>query len=142
VFLNFSTENKQKNTFVIFRIAFQKMPYLFCYHGTQKNNKIYIKHNEKKQQTMSSLGEHFIALGRYSGLFRWIRPPAIWRNIAAAALASLAPAAQRVIAPPAAAGVSWRRLTSALFPLTRGAGEEGGFRGPILRILTGLLLVL
>jgi hypothetical protein len=89
---------------------------------------------------MSSLGEHFIALGRYSGLFRWIRPPAIRRNIAATALASLAPSAQRVVAPPAAS-VSWRRLTSALFPLTRGAGEEGGFRGPILRILTGLFLV-
>jgi hypothetical protein len=92
---------------------------------------------------MSSLGEHFIALGRYSGLFRWIRPPAIWRNIAAAALASLAPAAQRVVAPPAAASVSWRRLTSALVPLSGGgAGEEGGFRGPILRILTGLFPVL
>jgi hypothetical protein len=103
------------------------MPYLFRYHGTQKNNKIYIKHNEKKQQTMSSSGEHFIALGRYSGLFCRIRPPAIWRNVAAAALASLAPAAQRVVAPPAAS-VSWRRLTSALVPLSGGgAGEEGGF---------------
>jgi hypothetical protein len=82
---------------------------------------------------MSSSGEHFIALGRYSGLIRRIRPPAIWRNVASAALASLAPAAQRVVAPPGGS-VGRRRLTSALFPLTRGAGEEGGFRGPILRI--------
>jgi hypothetical protein len=40
-----------------------------------------------------------------------------------------------VVTPPAAASVSWRRLTSPLVPLSGGgAGEEGGFRGPILRI--------
>jgi hypothetical protein len=119
------------------------MPYLFRYHGTQKNNKIYIKHNEKKQQQTN-------VILRRTFHCSWTLQRTVLPDPAASDLAEFRPRRSGVFragvpASGSAARRRWCQLAAVDFGVCpaswRRRGRRGRFSRPDPTHLIGLFLL-